>query len=304
MKKCSTPAQKNQKYIAIFLAATMFLSVFVVYFGGSNTDASEGEDLEVSGEAQPPMISFYQIPGKQVQHEFDSIADGLAMSPDGLVSARYINLQKTKGTPFESVPSEQQTMYYLYGGDLTKRYMADYLDGRHIELHQTAEPKIGMPRNVSQYDGYQLFARTNESYDIWNVVGNPVIFGSKENVKSVINVLEGNSSSGAGNFDSLLNYAEPNGAIFQEVVKRDIFVSIPAEKWYKDLKKLDDGSYSQTSIFLNPDAELTAQMNIMGANCSERGVDYNITEYEGNITKLIITADFESLNNETAMIMA
>lgn len=304
MKKCSTPAQKKQKYLAIFLAATMFLSVFMVYFtASSKTDVDGSEDIEVSGEDPVQLINFYQIPGNQVQHEFDSIADGLAMSPDGLVTAQYIDLQKTKGTPLESAQSDQQMMYYLYGGDITQRYAADYLDGKHIELHQTSEQKIGMPRNVSQYEGYQLFARTNESYDIWNVVGNPVVFGSQEGVKSVIDVLGENISSGAGTFEYILSYAEPSGAIFQEVIKRDMFVSIPAEQWYKDLKKSDDGSYSQTSIYLNPDENLTRKMTTMEANCSERNVLYNITT-EGNITKLVITADFKSMNNETAMIMA
>jgi len=212
MKKSSTSAQKNQKYIALFLAVTMFLSIFVIYFSGINTNASEGEEPKVSGDTQLQMLSFSQLPGKKVQHEFNSIADGLAMSPEGPVSAQYIDFQRTKGTPFESALGAQQITQYLYGGDITKRFAADYFDGRHVELHQ------------------------------------------------------------------------------------------PAEQWYKDLKKLDDGSYSQTSIFLNPDENLTKQIGIMAANCSERKVLYDVMT-EGNITKLVISADFESLNNETAMIM-
>lgn len=301
MKKSSTSAQKNQKYIALFLAVTMFLSIFVIYFSGINTNASEGEEPKVSGDTQLQMLSFSQLPGKKVQHEFNSIADGLAMSPEGPVSAQYIDFQRTKGTPFESALGAQQITQYLYGGDITKRFAADYFDGRHVELHQPAEQKLGVPLNMSQYEGYVLCARANESYDIWNVVGNPVLFGPEKSVKSVIDVLEGNSSS-AESFEQILNYSEPSGAIFQEVVKRDIFIDIPAEQWYKDLKKLDDGSYSQTSIFLNPDENLTKQIGIMAANCSERKVLYDVMT-EGNITKLVISADFESLNNETAMIM-
>lgn len=302
-QKGSTTSQKNQKWLAIFLAATMFLSIFMIYFSGSsNTNAGNNED-PVSGEDQIPKLYFSQIPGKQVMNDFYSISDALKMSPNGLVSARYIDLQKMEGTPLEEDQSNRQMLNNFYGTEVTKRYTADYLDGSGFELHQIPEQQIIMPFNATLYEGYQLLARTNGTYDIWNVVGNPVILGPQASVKNAIDVLEGNSTSAAEDFDYILTQIDSNGALYQEVVKRTPFINIPAEQWYKDLKKLDDGSYSQTTVFLNPDENLTKQINVMETNASERGVRYDVTS-EGNITKLMITADFNSLNNETAMLMA
>ena len=68
-----------------------------------------------------------------------------------------------------------------------------------------------------------------------------------------------------------------------------------------DLKKLDDGSYTQTSVFLNPESNITKNITTYQANSSERGVTYNVTT-SGNLTKLEITSDFEALYNETQLL--
>ena len=85
--KRKDPATKNQKYLAIFLAVTMFLSAGVIFF----TDGSKNKNSDIStpenGDNNSTLISFSQIPGKQVHHQFNSIADGLNMSPEGVISA-------------------------------------------------------------------------------------------------------------------------------------------------------------------------------------------------------------------------
>ena len=56
-----------------------------------------------------------------------------------------------------------------------------------------------------------------------------------------------------------------------------------------DIKKLEDGSYAQTSIFLNVKPEMAKNITALQANSSERGVIYNVTT-SGNITKLVISS--------------
>lgn len=301
MKKKKDPATRNQRYMALFLAATMFLSIFMIYFtagSGNNDDIPVPEE----GIQEPLMISFDQVTGKQVQHDFNSIADGLEMTPEGAISALYVDLQKTGGTPLEEDLGNVEMMNSFYGADVTKRYSANYADGTGFELHQIPERQLSIPMDtrVIDYNGYQLLDRTNGTYNIWNAVGSPSIIGPLQSVGSVVDVLEGNTTA-AHEYDYLLSQADPEEAIYQQVVTKTELADIQAEQYYKDIKKLDDGSYSQTNLFLNPETGLTEKIATLQANCDERGVTYDVTT-EGNITKLVITADFMSLNNETGLL--
>lgn len=298
--KQKNPATKNQRYLAVFLALTMLLSAGAIFFSG-NLNKDKSDNNSSSGNiAENNTIAFSQIPGRQVHHEFNSIADGLNMSPEGVVSASYVDLQKTTGTPFEQVFGNKTMMYSLYGVDVTKRYGARYADGEGFELHQIPERKMLMPWGAVQYDNYSLLARTNNTYDIWNVAGSPVILGSRQSVQDVIDVLEGNATAST-EYNSLLSQANPEGSLYQELATKTNNSTMPADQIYMDLKKLDDGSYSQTSLYLNPESNFTEKIKALQANSTERGVTYNVTT-SGNITKMMITSDFRSLLNETEML--
>ncbi len=299
--KQKEPATKGQKYLAILLALTMLLSVAVIFFtGGSKTNNNE-TSAPVSGENNVTLLSFSQIPGKHVHHQFNSITDGLNMSPAGIITASYTDLQKTTGTPFEQFFGNVTMMKSLYGVDVTKLYGASYANrSSGFELHQVPEQRIYMPLGVVPYSNYSLLARTNVTYDLWNVVGSPVIFGHRQSVENVINVLDGNATAETG-YNSLLSQANPQGSIYQQVITKTNFTDIPADQAYIEFKKLDDGSYTQTSLYLNPRSEFTTKIQALQANSTERGVTYNVTT-SGNITKLMINSDFRSLLNETQLI--
>jgi hypothetical protein len=298
MKQQKDKSTKSQKYLAIFLAATMLLSVFVALtHNGSNNNDNNISTPEVKDNS---TISFSQVPGKQVHHQFNSITDGLNMSPEGVTSAIYVDLQKATGTPVESIFGNITMMRSIYGSDVTKRYSTTYTNGGGFELHQIPEQKILMPWGAAPYDGYNLLARTNNTYDIWNVVGSPVILGPRQSVEKVIDVLEGNATS-TSEFNQILSQADPANVLFQEVTTKTNKTEIPADQYYMDLKKLDDGSYSQTSIFLNVKPEMAENITTYKANSSDRGVTYNVTT-SGNLTKLEMTSDFSALYNETKLL--
>ncbi|MDI9395697.1 MAG: hypothetical protein QM426_09930 [Euryarchaeota archaeon] len=302
--KRKDPATKNQKYLAIFLAVTMLLSAGMIYFTG-DLDRDKENDVSSSETGDVPiMVSFFQIQGKHVQHDFNSIADGLKMSPEGVTNAIYVDLQKTEGTPLEAVFGNKQTMNvsFSYGADVTKRYGASYGNESGFELHMIPEQRFNMPLNAQAmpYDGYNILDRTNGTYNIWNVVGSPSIIGPIQAVTRVINVLEGNETSDT-EYDNILSQADLKGCIYQQVNKKTNSSEIPAEQYYRDLKKLDDGSYVQTSIFLNLESEVNEKIKAYQANSSERGVSYNLTTM-GDITKLVISSDFESVYNESSLL--
>ncbi|MDD2614203.1 MAG: hypothetical protein PHH67_09120 [Methanosarcina sp.] len=297
--KRKDPATKNQKILAVFLAFTMLLSACMVYFSGDSNKNSNDDPSSGNGEDNL-IISFSQIPGKQVNHKFNSVADGLKMSPEGVISATYVDLQKTTGTPFEKILGNVKTMDTLYGADVTKRYGAGYADGSGFELHQIPEQKILMPWGTIPHNDYYLLARTNNTHDVWNVVGSPVILGPRQTIVDVIDVLGGNETS-TTEYNSLLSQANPEGSIYQEVITKTNFTDIPADQIYTEIKKLDDGSYRQTSLYLNLESEFTERIQTLQANSTERGVTYNVTT-SGDITKLTITSDFGSLLNETQLL--
>jgi hypothetical protein len=298
--KRKEPANKKQKYIAIFLAVTMFLSAVLVYFDYTARSKTDSNNNVSGNGTEIPTVSFSQVPGKQVRHQFNSIADGLNMSPSGVISANYVDLQKAKGTPMEQIIGNTKMMRALYGADVTKNYGAGYADGNMFELDHIPEQKIVIPWDVVSYGKYSLLARTNGTQDVWYVVGNPVILGSRKTVENVIDVLEGNATS-TTEYNNVLSHADPVNVIFQRITTKTNSTDIPAEQYYRDFKKLDDGSYAETSIFLNVEPEITRNITAFQANSSERGVNYNVTT-SGNITKLVITSDFASLLNETQLL--
>ena len=89
--------------------------------------------------------------------------------------------------------------------------------------------------------------------------------------------------------------------IIEEVVTKNNVTNIPAEQYYMDLKKLDNGSYMQTLMFLNSEPKVTKNIAALKASSSERGVTYDVIN-SGNIIKLKISSDFASLNNETKLL--
>ncbi|WP_269849137.1 hypothetical protein [Methanosarcina horonobensis] len=97
MKRKSS-ATKNQKYLAIFLAVTMFLSAFMIFFTGNSKNSDDDVSTSETG-GELITVPFSQIQGKHVQHEFNSIADGLEMSPEGVTNAVYVDLQKKPKEP-------------------------------------------------------------------------------------------------------------------------------------------------------------------------------------------------------------
>jgi hypothetical protein len=302
--KQKAPANKNQKYLAILLAVIMFGSVFLILFsGGSKVNSSNGNEASTpSTENNISTIPFSQIPGKQVHHQFNSIADGLNMSPDGVVFAEYINIQKTVGTPLEQSYGNLTTnLKQFYGTGVTKRYSAYYSDGNEFELHAIPEQKILSNSFVPvPYRGYYLLAR-GSSGDAWNVVGSPVVLGSRQSVKSVIDVLEKNATS-TTEFNQILSQANPEDVIIQEVaMKTNNTADTVSDQYYTDLRKLDNGSYAQTSLFLNIEPDVAKNITVLQANSSERGVTYNVTT-SGNITKLVVSSDFTNLLNETKLL--
>lgn len=272
----------NKKLVAIFLAVIMLMSILPFFFSGSPSQSST--DPAIVNDAQ----GFDSIPGARVNHKFDSIADALDMAPKGVTSAQYIDVTRISGSPLEAWAANAVQPDAVYNAKVTKTFFADYSDDLSwFELHVISPEIIAFPYYVSptSYNGYQSLIRDN---GIYNVIGTPLIFGPKDKVEDIIDVLSGTGAK-SDEFDQILSYADMD-AEFQRVATDSNFSS----QYYIDFKKLDATNYSRTTVYLDVVDSTLEKLTEFEANSTERNVDYSITT-DGNITKVVVIGDFYTI---------
>ena len=277
----------KEKVIAIFLAVIMLMSILPLFFSGTPQQSST--DAAINYENAP---GFDSIPGAHVNHELDSIADGLDMSPKGVTSAQYIDISRIVGTPLEAWAANAIQPESTYNAKLTKTFFVDYSnDASWMELH-TISPEIvafSYWLSPTSYNGYQLLIRET---GVYNAIGTPLIFGPQDKVEATIDVLSG-SAERSDDFDHILSYADMDSE-FQRVTKDAPFAS----QYYIDLKKLQSGDYSRTVIYLDVVNSTLDNLANLEASSMDRNVAYNITT-DGNITKVIVTGNFYTVSGES-----
>ncbi|HJH30172.1 MAG TPA: hypothetical protein C5S51_10895 [Methanosarcinaceae archaeon] len=276
----------NQKLIAIFLAVIMLMSLLSLFFSGSPQQSST--DTAINYDNAP---GFDSIPGAHVNHKFDSIADGLDITPKGATSAQYLDVTRISGTPLEAWAANAIQPNSTYNAKLTKAFFVDYSnDASWMELHTISPEIIAFQYMLSptSYNGYQLLIREN---GIFNAIGTPLIFGPQDKVEDTIDVMSG-SAEKSDEFDYILSYADMDSE-FQRVTSDTSFAS----QYYIDLKQLETGDYSRTAIYLDIVNSTFEKMGQFEANSTERGVTYDITTDE-NITKIVVTGNFYIISGE------
>jgi len=281
----------NQKVIAIILAVIMLMSILPLFFS-SPSNTQNADDASVQSYAP----GFDSIPGMHVNHAFNSIADGLAMTPRGITSAQYLDVLRINGTPLEAAAGDAIQRDAFYNSRVTKTYFAEYSNEASWFELDTISPEIIAFRywlSPTPYNGYQLLVRDNTNYDICNVIGTPMIFGPQDKIESVIDVLSGNAG-GSNEFDYLLSHVDDTGAEFQRVTSS---TDNAADQYYIDIKMLDNGLYSRTVVYLNPADDTIGNLTQLQANSTERGLLYDTTT-DGNITKVIVTSDLYTVITE------
>lgn len=276
----------NQKIVAIFLAVIMLMSILPLFFSGTPQQSST--DAAINYDGAP---GFDSIGGTHVNHKFDSIADGLDMTPKGVTSAQYLDVSRISGTPLEAWAANAVQPDSVYNAKLTKSFFADYADDASwMELH-TISPEIVAFKymlNPVSYNGYQLLIRDN---GVYNAIGTPLIFGPQDKVENTIDVLSGLAKK-SDEFDYILSYADMDSE-FQRVTTDTSFAS----QYYIDLKQLETGDYSRTAIYLDIANSTFERLTQFEANSTERSMAYDITT-DGNVTKIVVTGNFYTIAGE------
>lgn len=284
------------KAIAAFLILTMVFSALVsFYWGGPAEQEREQEEFNT-----------FNIGGKLVEHDFNSISDALKMTPPGITQATFIDFEAMQGTLLEQWTREVYTKEVdkLYQSNTTKMYFT-YLNNTPLLLTTIYPRKIAFEYTVLPYHPYQdYYFLIRADTGAINVMGDPIIYGSYENAIKVIDILEGYANNTAyDQFSSLLNVATPPGNVssydqtegvpFQRISAKTDF----ADQFYDGIKE-KDGHYERTRIYLNASKNLTTRIGELKSNSSERGFkEYNVTQ-DKNITIVRIISDLAAVLGE------
>ncbi|WP_342305350.1 hypothetical protein [Methanolobus sp. ZRKC5] len=276
----------NQKYVAIFLAAIMVMSILPFFFSGDANDSNTSE--EVTGLEDAP--GFEIIDGTHFDAEINSIAEGLTISPQGVSNAAYIDYSKVYGTPLQAFAPNITDLYSVYNTLIIKRYSAYDDEGFAFEAHVLSPEVINFQYiGAGTYNGYQLLSRGGE---LFNVIGTPTLLGTSSSLESVIDVSSGMSNSST-EYDEILGYVVP-GAEYQMLSSEDLI----AEQHYLEFRNMEDGNYTKTEIFLNPLEGTISTIAGFEANSTERGLLYDTTiEDDGRIVTVVVTSNESNFFN-------
>ena len=277
----------NKKYVAVFLAAIMVVSVLPFFFSGNTNDSNGSEDL--TGLEDAP--GFDIIDGTHFDAEINSISDGLAITPEGVSTAAYIDFSKVYGTQLQAFAPNITDLYAYYNTLIIKRYSA-YNDSANFgfEAHVLNPEVVNFEYSVADtYNGYSLLMRGS---NVYNVIGTPTLLGDRAILKKVIDVKSG-TSQGSTEFTEILSYVD-SGSEYQFVTSTDSL----AEQHYLEFRRMEDGNYTRTEIFLNPLESTINTIEGLEANSTERGLSYDTTiEDEGRIVKVVITSNESNFFN-------
>ena len=284
--------KKYTKYVGIFLAVIMVGSIGMFFFSGGSTNNNneQSENVQVSG--------FESVPGEHVSISFNSVQDGLEATPENVSNAMYIDFASTKGTPLQYLASNIYVKMYtnanismynnFYKSNVTKMYIAGYGNSSRIEMHDINPQIVAFPYYTAPktYKGYQPLLLNQGTYTI---IGNPILFGDQQSVEDTIDVIEGDANS-SQNFKQILRFANENAPIQQIVDLDDGF----ADEYYIEWNIDGYNTFRRTSIYGSPTESTMTNLTERASNASQRGLEYNITDY-GNITKVDITTNSSNL---------
>ncbi len=273
--------------IAGFMMVIMVVQPFMAFFWGGNDNSNQI--------AQPTPTPDNRIPlsrvGKLIDHPFDSIADGLNMSPPIVMGARYINSEAIKGTPLESMMYPKT----IYGTSIVQGYLAIFGDGSRIELH-ALYPRKFVPKylSITKYQGYSMFMRperdANGEY-MFSIMGDPCIMGLRDTVEKTVDVIENeNATNSYPYYRDLLEQVDLDAPV--QIVGLNNQV---ASKYYDAVRVVDD-QCERTITCIGVTENATASLNELAANTTDK-IDCNVTFNEGdlNLTIARITGDFEAV---------
>jgi len=203
----------------------------------------------------------------------------------------YIDVQKTHNTPLGELLIRERAIRpdSLYNAEITEMCVVVFEDGTWVEFHQTATaPRINYI-NAIDYLGYEVLIRDVGGTRVTNVLGSPNVYGPLENVKKVLDVMEGNASSAKDDFE-IMEKARP--AEFERLSIEDF-----ADCFYLNFHQLESGRYQSIRVYQNPSLEKVTNLTKLAETANSRGLTYSMRQ-DGEYVIVTIIGEFGAVVGE------
>ena len=180
----------NQKAFAIFVGALMVLSAFAYFLPfGSNQNAT----IVASNAGS---LQTFGVQGNLVDRNFDGLKDVLELSPQSTVMAYWINLTSSQNLTDAAKAAFPESLGLNYGSQIystkIERLADTYFNSTSLEFHWIQPFQMGYNGLVIPYEGYMMIPAGT---DYTMVMGKPVLFGTQDATKQVIDVITGGPSA-------------------------------------------------------------------------------------------------------------
>lgn len=223
--------------------------------------------------------------GLSLTEEFDSLSDGLKMSPYGINWARFINVKGIAGTPLESYASEMVQPVGFYGAPVVGMLSADYSATSWIELHDIGRTDfIVQPRNG---DG------------MTNIVnGRPFIYGHSGNVARTAELMGSGDveQSSYPAYESVLVAVGDESYNFASVTTE---VSMFSDVKYTGLKALDNGKIEKVVAYhVTDEASISSSIYDAQKTGVTRGFDSYEVTLDNDVLVISMVSDLLTVLNE------
>ncbi len=282
MRKALRGSMKQQdayKILAIFLGLTMVFSIFAYIFIGPNPANDQQKNEETQKEK-------YDSEFWVISQSFESISDALNMTPVGVESANYVDLETM---PPQMAQWARQDLPLIgevdtiYNSSTNKLYYANLRDGKNSSflLLSTMYPEKNEFQYIVVPNSYPpiLMRQEQNLSGLYNIMGNPTILSLPQTAIESLEIIYSlnKTNTSYDKYKGLLSKVPL--APFQSLNSNVSF----AKQYYTGIN-LNNGSYERTTAYLDVSSSTLKNLTKSKANSTEKGfTEYNITK-SGNYT--------------------
>lgn len=287
----------EQQNLYKILAAIMILTMIIVPVAYVVT--SPRTDYTEQVNEQAAQQEKYNPEFWSVNQPFFSISDALNMTPVGVVSASYADLESMTPQMLQWARNDLPVndVDALYKSNTTKIYLADIDEGNNKSflLLSTMTPE----RNDFEYmvlpnTYYGHYILKRQDTGAINVMGTPVIYSPPDVAGEVLGIITSlnKTETSYDKYAGLLEKVPP--ASFQMVNSSIGFAS----QHYIGVRETN-GNYELTAAYLNASASTMQKLDQQKKNSTVRGfTQYNITQMDNYTIVSITGPDFFTVLTE------
>jgi len=261
-------------------------------YGGGNGGVPITEDFNINlkaitgsyePESTPVPVDYSKL---ELSSNFRSLADGLNMTPQGVVWAQYINMKQASGTPLENYVSDRVQPVGFYGVPLIAMYSTDYSQNNWIEFHDIGYTDLEIQPVSSEGMSNVLVTR-------------PFIYGHTTNVQRARQLIDDPSSmeNAYVSYKAVLNGIDLENTVVSAV---SVTPNQYADLFYSGLNDAGNGLVQRDMVYhLIPGGEsLTSQYETKAANSLANGFTRYDVVQDNDILTITIIGTLENVLNE------